>query len=151
MGKQCSVVGSLRHSQDPLAKSVEPSRFKFWSVPSFDRTKFLDSHNRDTFLYPLDWADPPDVDVSTPPRVLETLDSCSRLKLMPQERVRMPFRNGMFSIPKDADRDRMVLDARPPNILEDGRDSDWIRSLGSVSQLSHCMVPPRRRGSGCLQ
>ena len=51
--------------------------------------------------------------------------------------VRMPFKNGLFSRPKDAKRDRMVLDARPPNALEDGKDSDWIQSLGSISQFLH--------------
>lgn len=144
----CEVMGTMQHSQEPLAKRVEPSRFKFWDVPSFDPSRFLDDHNRETFLFPLDWADPPDVDASRPPRVrvhvakrdvvalLETLDRCSRLKLLPEEKVRMPFRNGMFSIPKDALRDRMVLDARPPNCLEDGRDSAWIASLGSVSQFN---------------
>lgn len=54
----------------------------------------------------------------------------------------MGFRSGMFSIPKDAERDRMVLDARPPNGLEDGRDSPWIRSLGSVSQFGHWFLAP---------
>eukprot|EP00438_Fugacium_kawagutii_P031952 Skav201893 [mRNA] locus=scaffold550:821951:826546:+ [translate_table: standard] len=152
--EECGVVGSVPHVQDPLAKRVEPSRFKFWGVPSFDPSKFLDSHNRDTFLYPLDWADPPDVDAARPPRVrvhvhqhdvvplLETLDQSARLQLLPEDRVRMPFRNGMFSIPKDASRDRMVLDARPPNCLEDGRDSDWIGSLGSVSQFNHWFLHP---------
>ena len=57
--------------------------------------------------------------------------------LVPESAVRLPYRNGMFSIPKDAHRDMMVLDARPPNALEDGKDSSWIQSLGSVSQFNH--------------
>ena len=142
-------LGSLTHLQAPVAKKVEPDRFQFWLRPSFDPSKFLDDHNRETFLYPLDWADEPDVEAHPVPRVrvfaddkekgklLEVLDSGKRLGLLPVTAVRMPFRNGMFSIPKDAERDRMVLDARPPNALEDGKDSDWIQSLGSISQFLH--------------
>eukprot|EP00438_Fugacium_kawagutii_P032685 Skav221346 [mRNA] locus=scaffold1845:125657:130120:- [translate_table: standard] len=142
----CAVMGTMQHSQDPVAKRVQPSRFKFWEVPGFDPSKFLDDHNRDTLLFP---SHPPEPEVARPPRVrvhiskkdvvplLETLDGCSRLKLLPEDKIRMPFRNGMFSIPKDALRDRMVLDARPPNCLEDGRGSDWIGSLGSVAQFNH--------------
>jgi hypothetical protein len=142
-------LGSLTHLQAPVAKKVEPDRFQFWLWPSFDPSKFLDDHNRETFLYPLDWADEPDVEAHPVPRVrvfadekekgklLEVLDSGKRLGLLPVTAVRTPFRNRLFSIPKDAKRDRMVLDARPPNALEDGKDSDWIQSLGSISQFLH--------------
>ena len=128
---------------------MEPDRFQFWLRPSFDPSNFLDDHNRETFLYPLDLADEPDVEAHPVPRVrifaddkekgklLEVLDSGKRLGLLPVTAVRMPFRNRLFSIPKDAKRDRMVLDARPPNALEDGKDSDWIQSLGSISQFLH--------------
>lgn len=134
------MVGTMPH---------EPDRFKFCDVPSFDPSEFLDDHNRETFLFPLEHAADPDPDEHRVPRVrvyasnknkkrlLEVLDSCQRLRLLPAKQVRVDFRNGMFSIPKDAAKDRMVLDARPPNLLEDGRDSEWIGSLGSTSQFNH--------------
>lgn len=147
--KAAGVVGTMPHPQMPVAKEVEPDRYQFCGVPSFDPADFLDDHNRETFLFPLEWAEEPDSEQHRVPRVrvyastknkrrlLEVLDGCDRLQLLPAHRVRMDFRNGMFSIPKDAKKDRMVLDARPPNMLEDGKDSDWISSLGSVSQLNH--------------
>eukprot|EP00435_Cladocopium_sp_Y103_P020927 s3291_g5.t1 len=148
--KQSSrCVGTMSSTQVPLAKEVEPDRLKFWQTPSFDCSPFLDNHNRETFLFPLEWSAAADVDECPVPRVrvhassrnkvklLETLDKCKRMQLLPQGEVRMEFRNGMFSIPKDAVKDRMVLDARPPNALEDGRDSQWINSLGSVAQFNH--------------
>jgi hypothetical protein len=147
-------VCSMQHTQAPLAKQVEPERLKFWKSPSFDPSPFLDDHNRETFLFPLDCSAVADVVEHPAPRVrvhvsksnevklLETLDSCERLQLLPEKEVRMAYRNGMFSIPKDAAKDRMVLDARPPNVLEDGKDSLWIHSLGSVSQFSHLFLQP---------
>ena len=141
-------MGSLSHAQAPIEKQVESERLKFWKSPSFDPSPFLGDHNRETFLFPLDWAAPADADVHPVPRVrvhvsnknevklLETLDSCQRLQLLPEKEVRMEFRNGMFSIPKDAVKDRMVLDARPPNALEDGRDSLWIHTVWDPSRSS---------------
>lgn len=47
----------------------------------------------------------------------------------------MRLRNGLFAVPKDGERDRMVLDARPPNLLEDA-SCPWINTLASVAQLA---------------
>ena len=46
----------------------------------------------------------------------------------------------MFSVPKDRERDRMVLDARVPNLAAGGSDP-WIQSLGSLEQLQHIYIP----------
>ena len=131
-----------------VAKSIEPERLKFWGTPTFDPCPFLDPDNQMTFQKPLDFASPPDLDEFRPPRVrvrvegrdrialLEKLDSCKRLALFPLRRVRQGFLNGMFAVPKDSERDRMVLDARPPNLLEDNSDP-WLGTLGSLSQLNH--------------
>ena len=88
----------------------------------------------------------PNLEERPPPRVkvrvaskdklalLEKLDSVDRLALVPVGHVRQGYENGLFTVPKDEARDRMVLDARPPNCLEDNQD-EWIRSLGSLVQL----------------
>ena len=142
------VVGSLTKDVACLAKPIEPQRLKFWETPSFDPSAFMDFGNLLKFVRPLDYAQTADEDEARPPRVsfrckgadvvafLELLDSSNRLALVPKSKVRLAFRNGAFSIPKDASRDRMVLDARPPNILE-SNDDPWIRSLGSLSQFNH--------------
>ena len=152
-GSPGEVVGVL--SKDPacLARAVKPERLKFWQTPSFDPLPFLDDDNGATFSRPLDFARPPDLENVGPPRVrvrmaqrdrvkfLELLDSCGRLALLPSEVARGGFENGLFVVPKDENRDRMVLDARPANCLEDP-EKRWIRSLASVSQLLHFFVEP---------
>ena len=49
------------------------------------------------------------------------------------------FQNGVFAIPKDEHRDRMVLDARPPNALGES-ERRWIKSLAGLHQLQHFLV-----------
>ena len=158
-GNRCNpgeVVGTLRHDVACLAKQVEPDRLKFWDVPSFNPGPFMDFDNLQKFLTPLDFAEVADIDEYRPPRVsvrcrgsdvvsfLELLDSSQRLALVPKDKVRMDFRNGAFSIPKDAARDRMVLDARLPNLLETNEDP-WIQSLGSLSQFNHYFLKPHEQ------
>ena len=49
-------VGTLASSVDSLAKEVDPDRFQFHGVPSFDPVPFLDDNNRLKFQRPLDFA-----------------------------------------------------------------------------------------------
>lgn len=149
-GSPGEVVGLSHHVPVHLAKAVEADRLKFWKTPSFNASPYLDYRMRSIFEFPLDHAST-DLEAHNPPRVsvrcsakqkvklLEALDGSSRLQLVPASRVRMKFRNGLFAIPKDGSRDRMVLDARPPNMLEDP-ECPWIRTLASVSQLLHLFL-----------
>eukprot|EP00438_Fugacium_kawagutii_P028867 Skav225489 [mRNA] locus=scaffold1360:5423:9203:- [translate_table: standard] len=68
--------------------------------------------------------------------LVEKLDSVQRLQLIPGRLVRKQLLNGMFCLPKDQLRDRMILDARRPNAVESS-EKRWIYSLGSSSQLWH--------------
>lgn len=111
----------------------------------FDAMPYLDDSNQRTFERPLDYALDPDVEECRPPKVrmrilekdkmefVELLDSCERLALVPEKMARRGFENGAFAVPKDQQRDRMVLDARAPNKLEES-ERRWIKSLGAVSQ-----------------
>ena len=67
-------------------------------------------------------------------KLLEKLDASGRLKLLPASQVAAGFENGLFSIPKDAEKDRMVLDARRPNAREEA-EKRWIQTLGSVRHI----------------
>lgn len=145
------VVGRLRAQIDHVAKALQPERLKFWKTPTFEAAKFLDQGNRETFLKPLDHAAPPDLEEVRPPKVrvrikeedvsrfLGLLDSTNRLALVEETKVRAGFECGAFAVPKDGKRDRMVLDARPPNCLERS-EKRWIRSLGTTSQLQHVFI-----------
>lgn len=76
-------------------------------------------------------------------RVLEKLDSVQRLALLDAARCRRGLENGLFSIPKDQVRDRMVLDARRANAAEQS-EKRWIYSLGSLQQFLHVFLAPDR-------
>ena len=157
-------VGSLASSVEHVAKSLEPHRLKFWKRPSFDPVPFLDEGNREVYCRPIQNSCSPE-EAPRPPavrvrmkagdrlRFLALLDSTRRLGLAKREDVRWDFSNGAFAVPKDQSRDRMVLDARPPNVLERA-ERRWIRSLGSVSQLYfaflHWTSPSFEAGPGRL-
>eukprot|EP00435_Cladocopium_sp_Y103_P065292 s216_g27.t1 len=152
-GDPGQVVGQMEMKPAHLAKAVEPHRLQFWGVPSFEAEEFMDEENRAVFLDPLIHAAPPDREKHPPPRVrvrvarkdklalLEKLDEVERLALVPARLVRAGYENGLFTVPKDETRDRMVLDARPPNCLEENEDK-WIRSLCSLVQLNHFFLEP---------
>ena len=63
------VVGKLRMKIDHVAKALQPERLKFWKVPSFDASSFLDAANRATFLRPFDYSAEADAEVARPPTV----------------------------------------------------------------------------------
>ena len=145
------VVGHLQAEVAHPAKAVEPHRLKFWKTPTFDPVGFLDPENAATYTDPLRFAAQPEEVDFKPPKVkvrikqrdrlrfLELLDSTSRLALLRGDAVRPGYLNGVFTVPKDEERDRMVLDARPPNGLEQTEER-WIRSLASTQQLQHYFV-----------
>lgn len=145
------VVGSLKQSVPHVAKAVEPHRLRFWKTPTFDPLPFLDPANQQSYEFPLDGAADPEESNFVPPKVkvriakkdkvkfLELLDSSNRLRLVPESSVRKRHLNGVFTVPKDQDRDRMVLDARPPNGLESS-EARWVRSLASTQQLQHFFI-----------
>ena len=152
-GSPGQEIGTVKLASLHLAKKVEPERLKFWQTPSFDARPFLDYDNQQTFEFPRRHAEEPDPERDSIPRVsvrcsgeaqlgfLELLDQTGRLALVPPSEVSMDYRNGVFAIPKDESRDRMVLDARPPNLLEHP-EKRWIKSLGSMAQFSHIFLRP---------
>ena len=144
-------VGILEGGLEHVAKDLEPERLQFQGIPSFDPMPFLDKANQATYERPLDHAQewlPEDLDL---PRVkvrckagqrlkiLEKLDEVKRLSLFREEDCRRGFANGLFGIPKDQTRDRMILDARRPNSVEDS-ERRWIYSLGSLAQFQFFYV-----------
>ena len=150
-GHPGQVVAEVSTLIEHVAKDVEPHRYHFHGRPSFDAQQFLDEENRAKYLCPFEFAKQVSADDPALPRVkvrgskqnkmklLEKLDSGGRLRLLPVSRVAGGFENGLFSIPKDAEKDRMVLDARRPNYREEA-EKRWIQTLGSVGQLLHVFL-----------
>ena len=141
------VIGNLSGRMEHVAKEIEPHRLFFGAPPSFDPVPFLDSANRLQYERPLDYSRAPEENEKFP-RVrvrcslrsrlsfLECLDATGRLALLDLGEVRKGLGNGAFSIPKDQQKDRLVLDARAANQLENS-EKRWIFSLGSAAQISH--------------
>ena len=130
---------------------VEPDRLNFIVRPSFDPRPYLDNANRRTYENPVSFAQSLSDEVRLPhvavrasqdqaKRLLELLDSSGLLALFPKDSLRPGVRSGVFSVPKDGKRDRLVLDARPPNALECS-ESRWIRSLGTLEQIQFMFLP----------
>ncbi|CAE7224208.1 Ap1g1 [Symbiodinium sp. CCMP2456] len=137
--------GTLNLEPASLAQSIVPERLRFFEEPSFDPRPFMSSQTRAVYRRPLDFARPIPEDEAVPKtqvrctrdaalRLLKVLDGCKRLSLRPIGAVRDRVLNGLFAIPKDLQRDRMVLDARAPNQAE-AVTQPWLRSMASLEQL----------------
>ena len=150
------VVSSCSQKVEHLAKDIDAARLRFHEEPSFDPIPFLDYQNREYFSRPLDFATELDPSDPSIPRVkvrcgkaarlklFEELDASNRLVLLPARDVRRGLECGCFAIPKDGERDRMILDARPANLCESS-ETRWIKSLGSLSQLHHVFLEPGKQ------
>ena len=139
------VCGSLDLEPASLAQSVVPERFRFFERPSFDPMPYLSRDSREVFQRPLDFARVIPDEEPVPRtqvrcsreaalRLLTVLDQSGRLALRPAGQIRKRVLNGIFAIPKDLERDRMILDARAPNQAE-SIQQPWLRSMASVEQL----------------
>ena len=150
-GHPGTVAGKSAAALDHLAKEIEPARIFFHGRPTFDPLPFLDNENQQKFARPLDLAERLSADDARVPKVnlrcslkqrmalLEKLDSGGRLHLLPLHAVRRGFESGMFAIPKDELRDRLIMDSRPANVCEQS-EKRWVKSLGSISQLQHLVL-----------
>ena len=73
--------------------------------------------------------------------LFKKLADCSRLVVVPKEQARDPFVSGLFCVGKSNVLDRLILDARPPNLLEVGK-STWCSSMASCSGLGEILLQP---------
>ena len=135
-----------------VAQPVVASRVEFGSGAAFDPTEYLDAGCVDHYLHPLDFAiDERDVPTAPCARVLaspaerrqllDKLDRSGRLCLLPAGLCRARHLNGLFTVPKSLERDRLILDARGPNDLEPGR-VEWARSVASAVILFGTILKP---------
>eukprot|EP00435_Cladocopium_sp_Y103_P033667 s2641_g8.t1 len=148
------VIGSVKVGNPSVAKEVEPKRLSVpVDPPEFQPDDLLPSHHRQVFRNPLSFATDPSLSSIVPPRVqlhasrsqafelLHFLDQRHRLVLAPEKKVRPSHLCGVFSLIKDQSKDRMILDARPPNLLEEALN-EWTATLGSVAALVQIELRP---------
>lgn len=154
LGESGTVVGRLASGVPTLAKEVDPARISLpTSRPTFDPGDLLTQPHLQVYNDPISTARAPDPSVDRPPRVrvhgskqkamglLRLLDDRNRLRLAPGKKIRPSHLCGCFSLVKDAEKDRMILDARPPNQLETTLQS-WCKTLGSLQSISQLELLP---------
>ncbi len=149
------VIGSYAGDDVFGAKEIETGRLSFpQGRPMFDPRPFLDEEHRVCYEDPTSLADEMLMEGKTPPRVqvraspfetkklVEFLDNHGRLSLVAGEKVNLDRCCGAFAIIKDAEKDRLIVDARPANEVEPTLTS-WCKTLGSVSALLQLEIQPQ--------
>eukprot|EP00435_Cladocopium_sp_Y103_P042123 s672_g11.t1 len=148
------VVGKLKMGAPVLAKSVDATRLSVPSQPpEFDPSVLFDFPHKEVYADPVARAIAPASAVGTPPKVrvhasrdqafqfVKFLDERGLLTLAPAEKVRRSHLCGAFGLVKDLHKDRLILDARPANMLEDTLHT-WTRTMGAIQALiQHEMQP----------
>ena len=153
-GNPGRVIGTLKAGVPQLAKCVEPSRLSFpEGAPRFDPTPLLEEPHYSMYVDPISQAIDPHESKVEPPRVrvhaskeqalqlFKFLDDHHRLRLVPAKRVRRNYLCGAFSLVKDGKKDRLILDARPPNLLERTLRT-WCRTLGAINAVLQIELDP---------
>ena len=148
------IVGTLPGKPDIAAMPIVADRVKLPANPAFNASPFMDRTTADFFENPLHHARAPDPHSEQPPFVkiladarqklllLQALARSGRLeplKAVPQERA--AWGAGLFAVAKDGARDRLVLDARPANELEDF-PGKWVHTLASAACLGCLSLRP---------
>ena len=145
-------MGKLAKNVEMTAKPLIAERLVFPGPPQFDPGPFLDPGTRALYERPLDCCDDFTSFQGEVPRVrvfatrenkvllYKKLAETKRLKPVKVESKRADFVSGLFAVHKNLELDRMVLDGRPPNLLNP-KQSLWCRSMASPAAL----------GSLCIQ
>ena len=149
-----SIVGRFEGEVLTTAKPIVADRLGFPGPPSFDPVPFFDRATAEVFLRPLDHALPPDKFDGDVPRVkinatqgekislFKKLSACGRLSPVESSKVRGHFVSGLFSVGKNALVDRLILDARPPNLLEAAK-TFWCGSMAAGSCITDLVSHPK--------
>ena len=139
-----------------VAKDLEAHRLKLTGRPSFNPLPHLDleaaAHYENPFAF---MKDPSEVSEKLPrPRfrasreeklkVLDLLDKTGRLTFHPARDVLPAYTNGLFGLVKSQEKDRLILDARCPNLRE-SLTGAWIRSMATFTSLLSIQLLPGER------
>lgn len=156
LGEPGEVVGHMPQSASIIAKKVEVSRLSFPAGrPEFDPTTLFSEPHSTVYRDPISLAmlaseaeEPPKVRVhgsfDEAMALFKFLDHHQRLRLAPATQVRKSHLCGAFALVKDSLKDRLIVDARPPNSLEQTLRT-YTQTLGAVSALLQIELEPANR------
>lgn len=145
MGRSC---GRIKKPKDLVARPLVASRLQFPGPPAFDLCGYFDSATKAWYERPLDLRLSPEQVAGEVPSVRVFADAFNKVelykKLADTKRLQPvlaaskcgPYVSGLFSVVKDSTRDRMVLDGRPPNILEP-HNNVWRGAMANPNLLGH--------------
>ena len=147
-GQPSTLLGEVQ-----LAKELESHRLQFGGRPAFRPEALLSPTTRAVYEDPLAYARTPSELLMDPPHVqvrgrrqealglLKKLDQTDRLAIFRPEDVRMPFRAGLFALAKNTTVDRLIMDARPANMLEDNIN-EWTALMAAVTPMLDISLAP---------
>ena len=144
------IIGSMHQGTPVVAKEVDlnvcPCQKRDLLLT---RQPFLEEPHLSVYKDPIASAVAPACSLESPPRVrvhtkkgkqlefLRFLDSHHhRLALATEAEVRATHLCGAFALVKDTEKDRLILDARAPNLLEETLHA-WCSTLGASQSLAH--------------
>ena len=137
------VVGHSSSSGFVAAKPLVADRIKFGPAPKFDPLPYMDSQTARMYLEPglflrADPEEPPRVSVRATAdeklRLYAKMAACDRLKMLRLDEVDETYASGLFGVVKDFERDRLIMDSRPPNSRELGLNH-WCACLANAALL----------------
>lgn len=128
-----------------VAKPIQADRIHFEGVPSFDPTPYFDVETERAYSRPLQGARPveslevPKVSVHSSReqrnKLFKKMADTGRLAPVDVEVMRPGLFSGLFAVAKDLQRDRLILDARPPNMAEEVLSKN-TKTMASANCLS---------------
>ena len=139
------IVGKLRGKKTIAAKQIEASRVSMPPAPAFDPRPFFDLSTAFAYEHPLQRV--LEIPREAPParsvvmasrdnklKLFKALAATGRLGILDHAEVRPGIASGLFSVVKDLDRDRLILDGRGANVYERPL-SYWTKGLASFDKV----------------
>eukprot|EP00438_Fugacium_kawagutii_P026439 Skav201238 [mRNA] locus=scaffold3524:39770:44044:- [translate_table: standard] len=146
------LVGRCKGKSNVAAKPIQADRLVFQSVPKFDPRPYMDKLTAAWYDDPMKMATS-QVDGSAMPTVrmhgdveqvvalYKKLADTGRLRPVLGCEIRAGVVAGAFSVVKDLERDRLILDSRPANLYEEG-PKRWVQTMANASTLCDMVLQP---------
>ena len=138
--------GEAKGVEGVVARPIQADRLHFVGTPCFNPVPFFDSTTAHAYECPLECVRDDD-EVEEPPKVsvhgsaeernllFRKMAACGRLVPLTADEVRPQLACGLFAVPKDLEKDRLILDARPPNTVETML-CKWTKTMSNCTCLS---------------
>lgn len=143
-------TGEVRAVSHVAARSIDASRISFGEPPAFDPVPFLDAKTATMYDEPQQFTnkigvEPPMVSVRATRQqrvaLYKKMAASGRLTFFAADEVDPKFTSGLFAVPKDLLRDRLIMDSRPPNSAEEGLNKWTQCAANGVNVPVHADAP----------